>query len=458
MKVNSFLKVVLCLSLVPLAAFAGWAVQTSGTASALKDVDFVSANCGWIVGGNWYQSNDAVILQTTNGGTSWINQTPANIPDGIDGLDGVSFADSLTGWAVGVDTFRCSLIIKTTNGGLTWLRQSAPIDTPSPVSISCVNANNAWTCPGGPYTMAFQQIIFHTTNGGSSWSVQGWDNYDGGGARVFFVDQQYGFVAGGTEMTPTTRGYIMRTTNGGATWGESYHWGAYIPFTWPLMTGVHFPAGYQHGWGCGNLYAMGSDYELRIVYTTDAGLNWDELQVIDDTTIGMLSDIHMADMQNGWVVGDGGEILRTTDGFNTFHLDTSGVTNDLEAVDFADVNNGWAVGIGGLILKYTGTVGSTEENKARVPESSSKRIELATGLAANNAISFWFSSPEAGTVTFSVCNAIGQRKVNEKKSVLAGKTYHKIDLPGNSPCGIYFLRAQAEIDGEAITKKFVLVK
>ncbi len=58
----------------------------------------------------------------------------------------------------------------------------------------------------------------------------------------------------------------------------------------------------------------------------------------------------------GTVVGEGGTILRTTDGGSSWVIQTSGTTRVLRSVSFTDAITGTAVGLGGTILRTT-TVG-----------------------------------------------------------------------------------------------------
>jgi len=57
-----------------------------------------------------------------------------------------------------------------------------------------------------------------------------------------------------------------------------------------------------------------------------------------------LKDAHFIDGDRGWVVGDNGTILRTTNGGQTWAALNSGTTTDLFKVEFIDQNNGWALG------------------------------------------------------------------------------------------------------------------
>jgi photosystem II stability/assembly factor-like uncharacterized protein len=54
---------------------------------------------------------------------------------------------------------------------------------------------------------------------------------------------------------------------------------------------------------------------------------------------------------HGWIVGDKGVILATTDRGESWTLQNSGTNRALFAVDFRDDNEGYAVGGGGTILR-----------------------------------------------------------------------------------------------------------
>lgn len=77
----------------------------------------------------------------------------------------------------------------------------------------------------------------------------------------------------------------------------------------------------EHGW---SRQASGTTADLRGVWFTDA--------------------------ENGWAVGDGGTLRRTTDGGATWTGQASGTTEDLTAIQFADASHGWIAGEGGGVL------------------------------------------------------------------------------------------------------------
>ncbi|MEJ2494442.1 MAG: YCF48-related protein [Ignavibacteriaceae bacterium] len=56
---------------------------------------------------------------------------------------------------------------------------------------------------------------------------------------------------------------------------------------------------------------------------------------------------------NGWVAGDSGTILYTSDGGTNWKRQTTNYTTPLLSISFCDESNGWAVGDNGIILKTT---------------------------------------------------------------------------------------------------------
>jgi photosystem II stability/assembly factor-like uncharacterized protein len=87
-----------------------------------------------------------------------------------------------------------------------------------------------------------------------------------------------------------------------------------------------------------------------ILRTTDGGTSW---QTQSSGTTVYLNDVSFTDANNGTVVGDNGIILRTTNGGSTWQSQSSGTTYILHGVSFTDANTGTVVGQGGTILRTT---------------------------------------------------------------------------------------------------------
>jgi photosystem II stability/assembly factor-like uncharacterized protein len=216
-----------------------WVPQTSGTNFSLESISFVNRRNGWIVGGAFTNNGaEGVILHTSDGGQTWIDQTPGI----INGLSAVSFVDSLTGWAAG----------------------------------------------GGGSTIDYGMIL-HTSNGGQDWVVQRQhpelELYD-----LEFVDSQFGWAVG---YDPVTEAGIIHTTDGGLTWSGQYGAGG---------LDIHF-VDRQHGWA---VWLFG-----HIYHTSDGGQNW--LRQKSYTSMGLVN-IKFLNQSEGWIVGDWGTILHTTSG------------------------------------------------------------------------------------------------------------------------------------------------
>ena len=78
-----------------------------------------------------------------------------------------------------------------------------------------------------------------------------------------------------------------------------------------------------------------------IIRTTDGGNSW---AIQSSGTTNTLYGVSFTDVNHGTAVGGSGTVVRTTDGGNTWSSQTSGTTNGLLAVSFTDANTGTAVG------------------------------------------------------------------------------------------------------------------
>ena len=101
-------------------------------------------------------------------------------------------------------------------------------------------------------------------------------------------------------------------------------------------------------------YVVGD--EGTLLRTTDGGTNWTQLNI---STTKNLNDIYFLDSQTGYVVGDSGFFASTVDGgssWNSTYLNASGELN-LNSVFFTSVLTGYAGGsvnfTQGIILKTT---------------------------------------------------------------------------------------------------------
>jgi len=201
------------------------------------------------------------IHQTTNGGATWTNMTPAFMYS----VAGTSFADftcfftASVGITVGDPTGGEFEIYRTTNGGTTWIK-IAGANIPNPTSgeygltdvYTKLGTNDVWFGTN-------KGRIFHSNDQGQTWSV-GTTAGTAGVTDIGFTDANNGIAY---AYVSTTFG-AYRTTNGGATWT------AITPLD-PNM-GMNDVCGIP---GTGMFASAGAGTGNQVIsYSTDNGSTW----------------------------------------------------------------------------------------------------------------------------------------------------------------------------------------
>lgn len=178
-----------------------WLAASSATSLILYGVAMGDASSGVAVGGD-ITNGDRVILATTDGGASWVDRTPADLPQVP--LTAVSCPASAVCTAVGY----CGMIIGTTDGGATWTTERAAscADQLTLQAVDFVDADVG--------TAVGQNTILRTTDGGATWNPQTAPT-TAVLRGVRFADPSNGFIVGGHVQN---QGTILHTTDGGATW------------------------------------------------------------------------------------------------------------------------------------------------------------------------------------------------------------------------------------------------
>ena len=135
-----------------------------------------------------YNSGDAAINKTLDGGRTWANLNNYN-------GNSIFFTDQNTGYVAGDN----GIIRKTTNGGASWTSQNTGLTT----KLTSIHFTSADTgCAVGIWG-----TVVGTTNGGTTWISEhsGWTIYDL--HSVFFTDADNGYAVG-------DNGTILKTTLG----------------------------------------------------------------------------------------------------------------------------------------------------------------------------------------------------------------------------------------------------
>lgn len=150
-----------------------------------------------------------------------------------------------------------------------------------------------------------------------------------------------------TFFTSTTTGYVLfnpngtsspsiyKTTNGAVAWTRvNVNMGGTSSLKF-----IHCP-------NPNTCYALGSNNGRTGFFKTTDGTNWSSW-----IEVGGSNGIYFVKADTGFVVGNGGAILKTVNGGSTWATVVSGTTLQLNSVHFPSTSTGYVVGANGVIRK-----------------------------------------------------------------------------------------------------------
>ena len=265
--------------------------------SELNDVFLVNQDVGWIVG------NKGIILQTSDGGQSWIRKSSQFNYD----LLKVFFYDQNKGW-IGTSNGR---ILITTNGGNDWTEVLISSDFTYFDAI-CFTSPLVGHISAGKYKAVY---IMRTTDGGLTWTKKDslvsattasrWYGID-------FYDENLGVVVGDKKDAQ------RYTTDGGQTWLKST----------PIADAFFRDQRTVHWLSSTDVISLGEGNEFWGVVTpiyksTDGGKNWTKKTQYPQNNYDRVRDAYFKNSLEGIAVGNNGfsfaYITRTTDGGETWN-------------------------------------------------------------------------------------------------------------------------------------------
>ena len=207
-------------------------------------------------------------------------------------------------------------------------------------------------------------VILKTIDAGKTWQAKKFVNYTSLGG-IDFIDASNGWAVGDS-------GIILHTSDGGESWAQ-------IPTsTLPThdtiaLWRVKF-ADLAHGWIIG--------VEGILLRTIDTGKTW----TIQTTPFSFsLADIEMNSPTSGWIVGNHGTILHTSDG-NQWVQQSSPSSLDYWAINMIDDLNGWIVGPVNQMLKTTngGITWETRPSGSNTKLNDIFFVDASTGWAVGD--------------------------------------------------------------------------
>jgi len=443
---------------IQLSTDAGnnWNSPPCGSTNDWTDVCFTDLNNGLVIG------DGGTIIKTTNGGTSWSSIYTGTTND----FTSICFVDANEGWAVtGIvygyhtELGDSSFIFHTTDGGVTWIKQlTMPLTLFD--DISFVDANNGWavgTNTDSIWWMSTNTIILRTTNGGTIWNQVIYDTIPQI-TNICFVNPNTGWIITWTAGMGGSESRIYKTTDGGESWFMQFGTSGSYPYS--HLSKIYFTnqqigiaVGFKHDGWYENYYGL-------IVRTTDGGENW-----ITNSSDSVFSGLRFYDLnfisnEKVVVLGEdsNGDILYwSSDVGENWIPRYSGVNHGLHHLSFVDSLTGWIAGDNGTILHTTnGGVTFIEEEKFIGEIPSTYFLSNNFPNPFNPSTKIKYSIPKSSQVTLKIFNTLGEELetlVNEEKPV---GTYEVNWNAANLPSGVYFYQLKA---GEFMSvKKMILIK
>jgi len=301
----------------------------------LNDVFFLDPDRGWAVG------DRGVIWYTDDGGRHWrLQGSPVPCR-----LESVWFVDDRRGWIVGGWTHpythrTTGVVLRTSDGGQRW--EALPrLSLPALKSVKFFDLRNGWALGGA--SALYPAGVFRTEDGGLSWSsvaasgTAGWLSGD-------FSDAQGGVVVG---RHPT----VAQVRQRGAVTADAPPTGPRTARCVRLDTPSGTPSAAPISTAPASGWLVG-DGGL-VLRTGDGGRSWSLPAARLPGGMAEYFDFHCVSVSGArcWIAGTPGtRVLHSADGGQSWQVFDTGQPLPLRAITFLDDYRGWAVGAMGTIL------------------------------------------------------------------------------------------------------------
>lgn len=339
----------------------------------LTGIQFADSLTGWACG------QKGTILYTTDGGDHWqsasvphpffveklcfVNKRVGWAVGGITTTEAAEYPGNYYTYGT---RHAMGAILHTQDGGVTWHQDSVNSQYPEVfhrptawlLDVDFVDSLRGWAC--GSF-----QSMYRTVDGGAHWEqlnydgLNRWDDLNSGKwyYAMDFVDSLTGYVAGEDSI-------IMKSVDGGRRW-------TYLRGPVDLINTGSTPQSYSEGKrytffrtlrfvSPSTGWVMGDNG--NILKTGDSGRTWVQATLPFPAAFMDLADIKGACFLNadtGYAVSHaGGGLLKTVDGGAHWAYAATGFEGWFNAVCFTDARHGWMAGECGMVL-HTSDGGAT---------------------------------------------------------------------------------------------------
>ncbi|MCX6146382.1 MAG: YCF48-related protein [Candidatus Kapabacteria bacterium] len=347
--------------------------------TSYNSVKFFDQNSGFVIGNTYdheFYRSIGIILKTDNGGNVWGNSLILDDLNKNYEVKAISVIDNLNIIVVGrtkigndmSDTVNAwnPLLLKSTDGGKNWNDMSASININSfeITDVQFIDKNNLWIIGSldsngnsSEDRCMFGKVVFKTTDGGTSWiklfekrEKSSWSNL----IKFSILDIQNVVVIGEKTNNGLSSTLIMRTSDSGNNWIEDTTL-YYNISNYQTMNFYDKFNGYISGTKFNNNRINGSRH--YILKTTNGGTTWDSVYSINDNMRYLndstnyyyeqyyMNGIHFTNQNKGYLVGNQGKIVSTSNGGKDWVMLTKDQFNlDVTGITFVDSLNGWSIG------------------------------------------------------------------------------------------------------------------
>ncbi|MFI5263711.1 MAG: YCF48-related protein [Candidatus Kapaibacterium sp.] len=378
----------------------GWYQQQSGTTDYIGYIFFIDKDTGWV-------NANGHLLGTVNGGVSWTLLALQGVgwPIFFDGTNGIGFTNK---------------VMRTTDGGKSWVPKG---------TISPVTAINGSVQFFGVDTIrvynGFDQLFSGSNDGGNTWFYQSAGINGALYGAMYFLDGRNGFLCSnlsywqGSYPPPmyTEGGEFAYTAKGGSPWIEKY-------------CSVNENLDAIIATNTKNIFCA-TDHG-NIVHSIDGGIKWDTVHF--GNNVEGYDKFYFVNPKLGYVVGDPGKIVFTSDSGKTWSYQNSTVTTELNDVFFIDSLTGWVCGDQGVILRTTN--GGFNWVRQYLPLPLEVRA-VPEPFATKTTLSY--SIPKAANVSVKFYDVLGKEVYHISSDGIQSEGAHSIEISGDHlPGGVYY--------------------